>query len=82
MSAREHIKYQDKTFAEALKQKDLKIEDVERKLNLALEREVKLGAIIDDLESKGKHLSYDDLKPGGTLAKHVNDFTFFPDYSG
>ena len=25
-------------------------------------------------------MSYEDLRPGGVLGKHVNDFTFFPNF--
>lgn len=32
------------------------------------------------MESCKVHLSYNDLKPGGTLAGAVNVFTFFPDF--
>eukprot|EP00984_Skeletonema_dohrnii_P017350 scaffold7876_cov70-Skeletonema_dohrnii-CCMP3373.AAC.2 len=46
-----------------------------------LERRIKeLEQKIEKLEKEGKVISYDDLKPGGTLANSVKDFTFFPNY--
>ena len=48
------------------------------------EENVKLRAVIEDLEQKLKeknwYLSYDDIKPGRTLGKYVSDFTFFPNF--
>jgi hypothetical protein len=37
-------------------------------------------AIVTLTKEKKDHLSYDDLKPGGRLAKHVGLFTFFDDF--
>ena len=40
----------------------------------------RLGSLILDLERSRIHLSYDDLRPGGVLAKAMKEFTFFPDF--
>lgn len=60
------------------------------KIRIRLERDqlkeenVELRAKIEDLEQKLKgmnhSLSYDDIKPGGLLGKHVHNFTFFPNF--
>ena len=55
-------------------------------LRLTLERDglkkevEEMSGYIVELEARKVTLSYDDLKPGGTLADSVADFTFFPDF--
>ena len=45
-----------------------------------LKENAKLRALIEQLESKKMVLTYDELRPGGVLADHVKDFTFFPNF--
>ena len=64
--------------------KDYELVEIKIKLDDALKENESLRNKIKDLEAQLKEknfcLSYDDLKPGGKLAKHVKDFTFFPNF--
>ena len=59
----------------------------ENYLRVCLERDTlkaDVGEMTDcirDLEARKLTLSYDDLRPGGTLAASVGAFTFFPDFA-
>ena len=50
---------------------------MKRKLDNALNENTNLRQTIEKLEQQRQFISYDELKPGCILDKHVKDFTFF-----
>jgi hypothetical protein len=60
--------------------KDKEFEIITNHLNASLAENTNLQGAMANMQSQSKHITYDDLRPGGMLGDYVKDFTFFPDF--
>ena len=75
-SAYDHIE----TLEAALRKKDMDYSQLEYKCSLEKRGREEAVNSLEALRSKETYLCYEDLAPGGKLAKYVEAFTFFDDY--